>query len=292
MWREFFTITAICFLSEALPLEKRFLMLFGHQYNNPGDMTNEFSGNTGGSSNVGNTGNSGTSGSQNINSIPGDATHYLDNTHSYYHAMSGGNAGYVQHAGNSGPAFASQSSSTGHGTDHLPGKCPWIGCSFDCQDIDSVTGCIICINGCSSSSSGVNANGGSGSSSNTGNSVSTGPGQLAGGSNSVNGNQTGNGTGQIVGTTTGGNNPNNGSVHQNGGGAGTNTGSAPSTCPPFPVNCPRGSAMMVNGCPECNVMTTTVAMVHRATCQPTRCVAPCNKGVSIDVTTGCPVCIC
>ncbi|XP_033725015.1 cell wall protein IFF6-like [Pecten maximus] len=329
MFRVILHVAALCFIAEAIPRDKRFLMMFGHQFNNPGDMSNEFSGNTGGSSNAGNSAvSSGTSGSQNINGVPGDATHYLDNTHNYYHVISGGHAGYVQHAGNNGPEFSSQSASTGHGTDHLPGKCPWIGCSPVCQDIDSVTGCIVCITGCSSSSSAVNANGGSGTSLNTGSGTNAGSGQITGGSAS----QIGTGTGQTSGvtnspntgsvnqngvgntTTTGsinqngvgnttntgsvnqngvGNTTNTGSVNQNGGGTTAKTSSATPTCRPFPVNCPRGSAVIINGCPECNVQTTTVSpTVHRATCPPTRCVAPCNKGVTLDPTTGCPVCVC
>ncbi|XP_021372493.1 uncharacterized transmembrane protein DDB_G0289901-like [Mizuhopecten yessoensis] len=294
MFRVFLRIAVLCTISTGNPLDRRFLMLFGHQYSNPGDMTNEFTGNAAGSSNSGSIGSSQsirssvTSGSQNVNGAPGDATYYLDNTHNHYQAISGGNAGYVQHAGNNGPDFPSQSASTGHGTDHLPGKCPWMGCSVACQDIDSVTGCIICIKGCASSTSGAAANGGTGPSLNTGSGADAGSAQTAGGSIT----QLGSGTGPMVGATTGGHSSNTGTSTQNGGSTGANSGKASPTCPPFPVNCPRGSVLIVNGCPECNELTTTVATAHRATCQPTRCLAPCNKGVAIDVTTRCPVCLC
>ncbi|XP_069103280.1 uncharacterized protein [Argopecten irradians] len=304
MFRLLLPLTVLLFTTGAFARDKRLLMLFGHQFNNPGDMSNEFAGSTGGSSgsNAGSTGgNIASSGSQTVNGVPGDATHYLDNTHNYYHVISGGNAGYVQHAGNSGPAFSSQSASTGHGSDHLPGKCPWVGCSPACQDIDSVTGCVVCIKGCTSSPSGAITNGGAGSTANSGQlsgsgSTNTGTGAITGTANNPN-----TGSGNLNGV---GNAANTGTANQNGGGNNANTGAAnqnavttkPSTvsptCRPFPANCPRGNTVIINGCPECIVPTTPVPTVHSATCPPTRCVAPCNHGVTLDAKTGCPVCVC
>ncbi|XP_052092395.1 uncharacterized protein LOC127728837 [Mytilus californianus] len=78
-------------------------------------------------------------------------------------------------------------------------------------------------------------------------------------------------------------------------------------CQAFPVNCPRGSFAIQNGCPVCTALQKTVApsstqttvtttsaprTTHASsTCAPVRCIAPCNKGIKFDASR-CPVCVC
>nr|XP_022311801.1 uncharacterized protein LOC111117030 isoform X2 [Crassostrea virginica] len=116
----------LCPTIKGLPVEKRFLGLFGLSVSNPADL----------------------SGLYNIK-VPGDATGYLDISHQQQSAGATG-TGYVQHQGQNGPgSFTLQSG--GSGANSLPGKCDQVitsHCPVDCKEIDAVTGCVICKSGC------------------------------------------------------------------------------------------------------------------------------------------------
>ncbi|KAK3597933.1 hypothetical protein CHS0354_042276 [Potamilus streckersoni] len=74
---------------------------------------------------------------------------------------------------------------------------------------------------------------------------------------------------------------------------------SPTSCPPYPSNCPQIYSKMQNGCHVCTILqqihtvqhTTTAVPIIHATCAPVKCLAPCNVGIIIKAD-GCPACKC
>ncbi|XP_063419730.1 uncharacterized protein LOC134704876 [Mytilus trossulus] len=290
------TIVFVCLYMVVAEVKRRDVELFGLKFKNPANMQTMLgtSGNTGvqnpsnfagslsssGSISTGSAGiknpanmaatlsgsgslnpaNIGTQSGQNPHKqVPGDMTGSLDQIHSKY----GIQGGYVQHQIHEKPGTSLNSG--GAGNSHLPGRCinshPEK-CPMSCQEVDSVTGCIVCSSSCQTAGYVTSA------ATTSQPSVSTIGAQKT----------TTMKASQLIGI-----------------------------CQAFPVNCPRGSFAIQNGCPVCTALQKTVApsstqstvtttlapsTTHApVTCAPVRCIAPCNKGIKFDASR-CPVCVC